>query len=165
MTTKKATFDIGGGVLVAVGNPVTSKADESAWHSGLTGKVLEVDPGERILVQFDSIEGHGGGVRYRTGCWYFRSGPLTAADADAKFLTRGRIRAPRSDIGSSHKKPAAPHGSQEYKGNGKHSWETVTLAKGEEMKRLRVPGGWLYADAGVITMCFVPVPSVVGYKV
>lgn len=59
-----------------------------------------------------------------------------------------------------------PHGPQEYKGNGKHKWETVT---GETM-RLRVPGGWLYGEYSrridrVVNSTFVPVPQAVGYAV
>lgn len=59
-----------------------------------------------------------------------------------------------------------PHGAQEYKGNGKHKWETVT---GETM-RLRVPGGWLYGEYSrridrVVNSTFVPVPQAVGYAV
>ena len=57
-----------------------------------------------------------------------------------------------------------PHGAQEYKGNGEHSWEPV----GDHMNytfRLRVPGGWLYRYAHEGAMTFVPVPEVVGYKV
>ena len=74
-------------------------------------------------------------------------------------------------------KPAAtkkrPHGAQEYKGNGKHSWETVVseTTAGEAIVRLRVPGGWLYATQSLdnyeitSTMTFVPVPEAVGYAV
>jgi hypothetical protein len=59
-----------------------------------------------------------------------------------------------------------PHGAQEYKGNGKHAWETVTA----ETKRLRVPGGWLYGEYSrridrIINSTFVPVPQAVGYAV
>jgi hypothetical protein len=59
-----------------------------------------------------------------------------------------------------------PHGAQEYKGNGKHHWETVTA----ETKRLRVPGGWLYGEYSrridrIVNSTFVPVPQAVGYAV
>jgi hypothetical protein len=57
------------------------------------------------------------------------------------------------------KKRKAPHGPQEYKGNGKHEWEDVTGCT----MRLRVPGGWLYSCGDSST--FVPVPEAVGYAV
>ena len=65
----------------------------------------------------------------------------------------------------------APHGPQEYMGNGKHAMERV----GGDLYRLRVPGGWLYGDtyrdneehrrefSGNTT--FVPMPDTVGYKI
>jgi hypothetical protein len=52
--------------------------------------------------------------------------------------------------------------SQEYRGNGNHTWEQVVGST----DRLRVPGGWLYrnsAYAGLYT--FVPMPEVVKHKV
>jgi hypothetical protein len=58
-------------------------------------------------------------------------------------------------------KKKRPHGAQEYKGNGNHEWEDVVGFT----SRLRVPGGWLYRDGPSETMCFVPVPEVVGYAV
>lgn len=59
-----------------------------------------------------------------------------------------------------------PHGRQEYKGNGKHRWESVVEEEDGtvDTERLRVPGGWLYRDSfGGST--FVPVPEAVGYAV
>jgi hypothetical protein len=57
------------------------------------------------------------------------------------------------------KKRKAPHGPQEYKGNGKHQWEQVD----PYTSRLRVPSGWLYEHGCTIT--FVPLPAAVGYAV
>lgn len=59
-----------------------------------------------------------------------------------------------------------PHGKQEYRGNGKHEWETVV----GNTVRLRVPGGWLYSKTFggsqvSSNTTFVPVPEVVGYAV
>lgn len=60
------------------------------------------------------------------------------------------------------KKPAAPKKpKQDYKGNGAHSWETVT----DKTARLRVPGGWLYRHTestygGVPAIAFVKTPDV-----
>lgn len=57
---------------------------------------------------------------------------------------------------------------QKYRGNGAHSWELVTESgKGSDQSatyRLRVPGGWLYADEGGAST-FVPMPEVVKYEV
>lgn len=62
-----------------------------------------------------------------------------------------------------------PHGAQEYKGNGKHSWEKVTSGDLTITERLRVPGGWVYRDRSLTgyakTSTFVPVPQAVGYAV
>jgi hypothetical protein len=67
-------------------------------------------------------------------------------------------------------KRKAPRGAQAYRGNGQHDWEDVT-ADGDT-KRLRVPGGWLYATVSRVNgkvkdtnKVFVPVPDVVGYAV
>ena len=52
--------------------------------------------------------------------------------------------------------------TQDYKGNGNHTWEVVIPMKDHEefsveaMKRLRVPGGWLYADDNLTFATFVP---------
>jgi hypothetical protein len=56
----------------------------------------------------------------------------------------------------------APKGPQEYRGNGRHTWEGVGAGK---TMRLRVPGGWLYRDGGDASSTFVPMPDVVGYVV
>lgn len=55
---------------------------------------------------------------------------------------------------------ARPSGPQAYRGNGSHSWEHVAY----DVRRLRVPGGWLYKPQSS-GACFVPVPSVVGYGI
>ncbi len=52
-----------------------------------------------------------------------------------------------------------PHGAQEYKGNGKHHWENVSVGT----RRLRVPGGWLYSS--ITGSTFVPMPGCVGYSI
>ena len=57
---------------------------------------------------------------------------------------------------------ASPHGAQEYKGNGKHDWEEVGDSN---VRRLRVPGGWLYRIGFTASSVFVPLPDVVGYKI
>lgn len=59
-----------------------------------------------------------------------------------------------------------PRGDQGYKGNGKHAWEKV-VSHPASVDRLRVPGGWLYANnfATPRTLVFVPVPAVVGYAI
>lgn len=61
----------------------------------------------------------------------------------------------------------APKGPQAYKGNGKHVWELVIVGGSENYfvptYRLRVPGGWLYAQDSALT--FVPTPAVVGYAI
>ncbi len=66
--------------------------------------------------------------------------------------------------------PTQPHGPQEYRGSGKHTWEKVGLTK---MIRLRVPGGWLYGEGignkftGQLELVgettFVEMPACVGY--
>jgi hypothetical protein len=64
------------------------------------------------------------------------------------------------------KKKKAPKGKQQYKGNGKHTWEHVaTGSNSEDMERLRVPGGWLYRDEHTLTVTFVPMPEVVDYAI
>lgn len=66
-------------------------------------------------------------------------------------------------IGDRAPRRAAPHGPQEYKGNGKHDWERVNRTT----CRLRVPGGWIYNIDGSrqVSNVFVPMPEIVGYKV
>jgi len=70
---------------------------------------------------------------------------------------------------------ARPHGAQEYRGNGNHKWEEVSVdAKGAgHTYRPRVPGGWLYRTVSSDTKgntdaqstTFVPMPNTVGYAV
>lgn len=65
--------------------------------------------------------------------------------------------------------------SQEYRGNGKHTWEEVSKVDNADVAsltaRLRVPGGWLYAVATAaqgghsFNTVFVPMPEVVKHKV
>lgn len=65
---------------------------------------------------------------------------------------------------------ARPHGAQEYRGNGSHTWEVVVESRSNggrpvrPVKRLRVPGGWLYKPMGSSPV-FVPMPTTVGYGV
>ncbi len=60
---------------------------------------------------------------------------------------------------------AAPNGKEKYHGNGQHTWEEVTL----NTRRLRVPGGWLYAvsyyESSNDAIAFVPLPAAIGYAV
>jgi hypothetical protein len=58
----------------------------------------------------------------------------------------------------------SPHGAQKYLGNGAHTWEMVSGAA-LGVRRLRVPGGWLYRDSYTDTTVFVPMPDVVGYEI
>lgn len=73
-----------------------------------------------------------------------------------------------------------PHGAQEYRGNGSHKWEEVTVdPRGAgHTYRLRVPGGWLYRtvatfpdlgapndDVVAPSTVFVPLPAMVGYVI
>ncbi len=58
---------------------------------------------------------------------------------------------------------ARPHGKQEYKGNGNHEWEHVPAGSGDNVYRLRVPGGWLYSDSRSTT--FVPLAECIGYAI
>jgi hypothetical protein len=62
-------------------------------------------------------------------------------------------------------KPVKP--SQAYLGNGKHKWEDVVAGTDfgdiPYVKRLRVPGGWLYKVRSATVL--VPMPEVVKHKV
>lgn len=69
-----------------------------------------------------------------------------------------------ADIIPREEKRKRPHGPQEYRGNGKHAWETAETGDARFTRRLRVPGGWLY-KYGENTLVFVPLPEVVGYKI
>jgi hypothetical protein len=78
----------------------------------------------------------------RDHCWYIGSEWLTKVE----------------------EKPAKP--PQTYKGNGKHEWQHVAMdGQTFAVRRLRVPGGWLYRDERVKAMVFVPMPEVVKHKV
>jgi hypothetical protein len=75
-------------------------------------------------------------------------------------------------VKTANTKPAktkkAPKGPQAYKGNGKHTWESVDRTDDIVTTRLRVPGGWLYRVARnefTKSVTFVPVPEVVGYSI
>jgi hypothetical protein len=94
-------------------------------------------------VEFEGwTEGHSGPYHdCRTSCWYVQDEDLVKIKKTKK---------------------KRPHGKQEYKGNGKHTWEEVTDDP-VSTYRLRVPGGWLYTADG--NVAFVPVPTVVGYEV
>ncbi len=117
------------------------------WTHGLTGRVVRDgdEPGD-VLVRFskDDAEGQGHGKDNRE--WYINEDDLELV---------------------AHKARKAPHGPQEYKGNGKHAWELVVSRTGSDapsVHRLRVPGGWIYKprfSGGV----FVPTPEAIGYKV
>jgi hypothetical protein len=127
-----------------VGQRVVVSGDQDGFSfDAEAGEIIERES-EHLLVRFDMwFKGHGADDNE----WHFY-------DYDAKGFT---IKA---------EKPATkkkPHGSQEYKGNGKHQWEEVTSDGSWNTQRLRVPGGWLYRRGGAMT--FVPVPEVVGYAV
>jgi hypothetical protein len=106
-------------------------------------------------IRFDTwSEGHGKGSR--EWCFY---------DTERKKLAITVV-TPAEAVKPAPVPRKRPHGAQEYKGNGKHQWETVTA----ETKRLRVPGGWLYGEYSrridrIINSTFVPVPQAVGYAV
>jgi hypothetical protein len=121
-----------------VGDKVCAKRLDQ-WTDGLVGEVIEADTDGTILVLFDADAAAGAGHGARLNEWW-----LGVTDVDPYEGTEPR---------------KAPHGKQEYKGNGKHQWEDVASFT----KRLRVPGGWLYRSDG--SLAFVPVPEVVGYKV
>jgi hypothetical protein len=54
---------------------------------------------------------------------------------------------------------------QTYRGNGNHEWENVT--KWGSVRRLRVPGGWIYRTGigKAASTVYVPMPEVVKHKV
>ena len=62
-------------------------------------------------------------------------------------------------------KAAGPKGEQEYKGSGNHDWEDIGDNSHVVVRRLRVPGGWLYRVGYTSSTTFVPMPEVVGYKI
>lgn len=66
--------------------------------------------------------------------------------------------------------------SQEYRGNGNHTFEAVDVKSAHFVDRLRVPGGWIYrttTDCGDsldgydfhVNTVFVPMPEVVKHAV
>lgn len=62
------------------------------------------------------------------------------------------------------KKHSPSRAKQSYKGNGKHMWEPVA----DSIKRIRVPGGWLYSNYTTHAfgaMVFVPMPGVVNHAI
>jgi hypothetical protein len=140
---RKTEFD-----KLKVGQRVVVSGDQDgSSFDAEAGEIIERES-DHVLVRFDMwFKGHG----MDDNEWHFY-------DYDAKGFT---IKV---------EKPATkkrPHGSQEYKGNGKHTWEQVT----KDTERLRVAGGWLYKyHVTFPTYCapmitFVPMPEVVGYAV
>jgi hypothetical protein len=86
----------------------------------------------------------------RDHCWYIESEWLTKVEEKPK-------KPPQTYKGN---------GTQTYKGNGKHEWQHVAMdGQTFAVRRLRVPGGWLYRDERVKAMVFVPMPEVVKHKV
>jgi hypothetical protein len=111
------------------------------------------------LIRFDTwSHGHGAGQRE----WHF--GEEGVRTFNITVIPEWSVD-PIKPVKPAPKK--RPHGKQEYKGNGKHEWETVTGTT----VRLRVPGGWLYGKrlghggAVLAYTTFVPVPEAVGYAV
>jgi hypothetical protein len=127
-----------------VGDAVISSGDN--YTESLIGTVVEVGA-SMCLVQFPSWnKGHNGDTSDgSTDKWWVDNEHLSKVCVEKK----------------NEKKKKAPKGKQEYKGNGKHSWETVV----DTVSRLRVPGGWLYRDDRNMATVFVPVPQAVGYAV
>jgi hypothetical protein len=121
------------------------------------GKQFSFDVGTVVMpARYEDTWSDGHGVGEHEWCFY---------DYDRKqFTIKADLKLEPAKVEPKPKK--RPHGAQEYKGNGKHKWETVT---GETM-RLRVPGGWLYGEYSrridrVVNSTFVPVPQAVGYAV
>lgn len=147
-----------------VGDKVISDASKYYWHSGREGEVVKGDISSCVCVRFKDYrggEGHKGtgaaGLK-NSQHWYF--GHYSGCDASVELLSLVPATAVKA------KTRAAPHGKQEYRGNGKHEWEKVADAASTQTSdtvRLRVPGGWVY-KAG-IGVAFVPTPAVIGYKV
>ncbi len=89
--------------------------------------------------------------------------PQMAAELGAALLDAAAICGYKTAFNTpAPAKKASPHGAQEYKGNGKHSWEMVV----DNTYRLRVPGGWLYAeDTSASSTVFVPLAECIGYSI
>lgn len=127
-----------------------------------TGTVVGATTGDVRLVRFDGWNaGHSGAADDgNTSHWFLEN-------HNARRLTITVLASPATApvIPEARKAKKRPHGAQEYKGNGKHSWEVVT----EQTVRLRVPGGWLYGrrvgSSVLAHRVFVPVPQAVGYSV
>ena len=149
-----------------VGDKVHSNS-KKYWYSGYDGVVISVRT-EAVGVRFPKYAGHEGhngeAVPPRArNCWFFSEGVPLSSSGSISLLVPGVVKVA---------KPKKPHGAQEYKGNGKHTWEKVNKDDNDffTVVRLRVPGGWLYSEERAVdceasNMVFVPVPSVVGYKV
>jgi Neuraminidase (sialidase) len=112
---------------------------------GKKGVVVKSDQDGRALVKFSDCSEWG-----YANTWYFDDDGI---DGSIELVAKSKV--------AVEKKKKAPKGPQAYKGNGKHSWETVV----ENVQRLRVPGGWLYRDDRNMATVFVPVPQAVGYAV
>jgi hypothetical protein len=128
-------FEIGDKVRVSEHYPVDW---DDGGVAGCVGKILRASR-DGWDVGFD----HGGwSDDVSDHCWYIESEWLTKVE----------------------EKPTKP--PQTYKGNGKHEWQYVAMdGQTCAVRRLRVPGGWLYRDERVKAMVFVPMPEVVKHKV
>ena len=133
---------------------VTGKQDWKEFD-GEVGTVININ-NKDALIRFDTwSDGHGVGDHE----WHFERDEVKNFTIKPFVLV-----APEVKVEPKPRK--RPHGAQEYKGNGKHAWETVTA----NTQRLRVPGGWLYGEYSdrihrVVNTTFVPVPQAVGYAV
>lgn len=151
-----------------VGDKVISDASKDYWHSGREGEVVNGLVSSMVLVRFKDYRGgrgHSGANEFgsnNTQHWNFAK---EASSDDALLTLLEPVIATAMEVKAA-KTRAAPHGKQEYRGNGKHEWEKVADAASTQTSdtvRLRVPGGWVY-KAG-IGVAFVPTPAVIGYKV
>lgn len=133
---------------------VTGRMDGKTFTSEV-GTVMRGAPESTLtLIRFDTWRDGGHGVGCRE--WYFFE--KEARNVNITVLPELKPEPPKVVA------KKRPHGKQEYKGNGKHSWEAVT----EGTERLRVPGGWLYRSNNIDFLgdaTFVPVPEAVGYAV
>lgn len=126
--------------------------DDSADAKTVTAK--------RVLQGHVDIE-----AKYTSGRTYgnwFRLDAKTARELGKHLIkTADEIDGKGAKPGDRHDEARPrPHGPQEYRGNGKHDWETVNGG----IDRMRVPGGWLYrGDYDKIV--FVPMPDIIGYEV
>lgn len=145
----KPILKIGDNVTVNTSYPKDLDHDKKT-HIGMTGVVQAGPFDSSFHVQFAS----GGWGNGRIGSDHLWS-------IDSKYLTK--VAAAKPAKVAAPKKP-----TQEYRGNGKHAWETVVegadFATSPKVTRLRVPGGWLYKPRGSAGS-FVPMPEVVKHKV